>query len=151
MINELRRVVVTGLGAITPVGKNVKETWDSLVAGKCGIAPITLFDTTQYKAKLAGEVKGFDPLSYMSKVESLRTDRNTQFAIAAAGEAVEDSGIIGTVDPNRLAVYLGAGIGGIRTLEAEHTKLMEKGPHRVSSLFVPMMIANMAAGTLAIR
>lgn len=151
MQNEDRRVVVTGLGAVTPVGNTVQETWDGLVSGKCGIAPITLFDTTDFKAKLAGEVRGFDPLSCMTRVESLRTDRNTQFAVAAAREAMEDSGIEGTVEPDRLAVYLGAGIGGIRTLETEHAKLMEKGPGRVSSLFIPMMIANMAAGTLAIR
>lgn len=146
-----RRVVVTGIGAITPVGNTVKETWASLLAGRCGIAPITLFDTGQYKAKLAGEVKNFDPLSCMTKVESLRTDRNTQFAIAAAAEAMDDSGIAGTVLPERMAVYLGAGIGGIRTLEVEHKKLLEKGPRRVSSLLIPMMIANMAAGILAIR
>lgn len=146
-----RRVVVTGAGAITPVGKSVEEMWENLLKGKNGIAPITLFDTTEYKATLAAEVKDFDPLRYMNKLESVRSDRNTQFAVAAAQEAMADSGIVGSVDPEKFAVYLGAGIGGIRTLETEHTKLMTKGPGRVSSLFVPMMIANMAAGTLAIR
>ena len=146
-----RRVVVTGAGAITPVGKSVEEMWENLLNGKNGIAPITLFDTTEYKATLAAEVKDFDPLRYMNKLESVRSDRNTQFAVAAAQEAMADSGIVGSVDPEKFAVYLGAGIGGIRTLETEHTKLMTKGPGRVSSLFVPMMIANMAAGTLAIR
>ena len=146
-----RRVVVTGAGAITPVGKSVEEMWENLLKGKNGIAPIALFDTTEYKATLAAEVKDFDPLQYMNKLESVRSDRNTQFAVAAAQEAMADSGIVGSVDPEKFAVYLGAGIGGIRTLETEHTKLMTKGPGRVSSLFVPMMIANMAAGTLAIR
>ncbi|MBR2728881.1 MAG: beta-ketoacyl-ACP synthase II [Lachnospiraceae bacterium] len=151
MEHTYRRVVVTGLGAVTPVGKSVRDTWENLKAGKNGIAPITLFDTSRYKAKLAGEVRDFDPLDYMLKSESVRSDRNTQFAVAAAREAVMDSGIKGNIDPDRFAVYLGAGIGGIRTLEAEHTKLLERGPRRVSSLFVPMMIANMAAGTLAIQ
>ena len=150
-MEERRRVVVTGAGAITPVGKSVAEMWENLLKGKNGIAPITLFDTAEYKATLAAEVKDFDPLQYMKKLEVVRSDRNTQFAVAAAQEAITDSGIVGNVDPERFAVYLGAGIGGIRTLEEEHAKLMKKGPDRVSSLFVPMMIANMAAGTLAIR
>lgn len=150
-MSEKRRVVVTGAGAITPVGNSVEQMWDNLVSGKNGIAPITLFDTTNYKATLAAEVKGFDPLDYMTKIDAVRADRYTQFAAAAAYQAVRDSGIEGTVDSERFAVYLGAGIGGIRTLEAEHTKLLEKGPHRVSPLFVPMMIANMAAGVLAIQ
>ena len=146
-----RRVVVTGAGAITPVGNSVSEMWEALKAGKNGIAPITGFDTTGYRSTLAGEVKGFDPLEYMKKVDSVRADRYTQFAVAAAAQAAEDSGIEGTVAPERFGVYLGAGIGGIRTLETEHRKLLERGPHRVSALFVPMMIANMAAGTVAIR
>lgn len=150
-MSENRRVVVTGLGAITPVGNNVKETWDGLKTGKNGIAPITLFDTEKFKAKLAAEVKEFDPLQYMEVNDTLRTDRYAQFAVAAAQQAVEDSGIEGTVDPVRFAVYFGSGIGGINTFEAEHTKLMEKGPRRVSPLFIPMMIANMAAGMIAIR
>ncbi len=146
-----RRVVVTGAGAITPVGNSVPEMWEALKAGKNGIAPITGFDTTGYRSTLAGEVKGFDPLGYMKKVDSVRADRYTQFAVAAAAQAAEDSGIEGAVAPERFGVYLGAGIGGIRTLETEHRKLLERGPHRVSALFVPMMIANMAAGTVAIR
>ena len=151
MENTIRRVVVTGMGAITPVGNSVEECWRNLTAGKNGIAPITLFDTEKYKAKLAAEVKDFDPLDYMEKAEMLRSDRYTHFAVAAAAQAVKESGIVGTVEPERFGVYFGAGIGGIRTFETEHTKLMEKGPRRVSPLFVPMMIANMAAGTIAIR
>lgn len=151
MQNNLRRVVVTGLGAVTPLGNNVKDTWENLIAGKNGIAPITLFDATNQKSKLAAEVKGFDPMDYMEKSDMLRSDRFTHFAVASASQAVNDSGIEGKVDPDRFSVYFGTGIGGIATLEAEHAKLMEKGPRRVSPLFVPMMIANMAAGTIAIR
>lgn len=150
-MSENRRVVVTGLGAITPVGNSVAETWESMVNGKNGIAPITLFDTTNVKTKLAAEVKNFDPMQYMEKSDVLRSDRFSQFAVAAASQAMEDSGIDGKVVPERFGVYLGAGIGGINTFEVEHTKLMEKGPRRVSPLFVPMMIANMAAGMIAIR
>lgn len=151
MDNKIRRVVVTGLGAVTPVGNNVSDAWEALVSGKNGIAPITLFDTADFKAKLAAEVKGFDPLDYMEKPEMLRSDRNTHFAVAASQQAVDDSGILGKVVPERFAVYMGTGIGGINTFEAEHRKLLEKGPRRVSPLFIPMMIANMSAGTVAIR
>lgn len=150
-MSENRRVVVTGIGAITPIGNNVKDTWENLKSGKNGIAPITLFDTTNFKAKLGAEVKDFDPSEYMERNEILRTDRYAQFAVAAAEQAVKESGIEGTVAPERFAVQFGTGIGGIGTFEAEHTKLMEKGPRRVSPLFVPMMIANMAAGMIAIR
>ena len=150
-MTELRRVVVTGLGAVTPVGNDAKETWANLKAGKNGIAPISLFDTEKFKAKLAGEVRGFDPLQYMDVNDTLRTDRYAQFALAAAQQAVDESAIEGAVDPTRFAVYFGTGIGGIGTFELEHTKLMERGPRRVSSLFIPMMIANMASGMIAIR
>lgn len=151
MDGNYRRVVVTGLGAITPLGKTVAQTWSALKEGKNGIAPITLFDTTDYKAKLGAQVKDYDALDYMEKSETLRTDRYTQFALIAAQQAVEESGIVGNVEPERMSVYMGVGIGGIGTFETEHTKLMEKGPRRVSSLFVPMMIPNMAAGMIAIR
>ena len=150
-MSENRRVVVTGLGAITPLGNTVAQTWDAMKAGKNGIAPITLFDTENFKAKLGAEVKGFDPKEHLGVNEALRTDRYTQFALVATQEAVEESGIVGTVQPERFAVFFGTGIGGIGTFEKEHTKLMEKGPRRVSALFVPMMIANMAAGMIAIR
>ncbi len=146
-----RRVVVTGMGAITPVGNSVQECWQNLVAGKNGIGPITLFDTENYKAKLGAEVKNFNPLDYMEKSDMLRSDRYAQFAVAAASQAVEESGIEGKVDPERFAVYFGAGIGGISTFEGEYTKLTQKGPRRVSPLFVPMLIANMAAGMIAIK
>ena len=150
-MSENRRVVVTGLGAVTPIGKNVSETWESMKSGKNGIGPITHFDTTAFKAKLAAEVSDFDPKEYLEVNEVLRTDRYTQFAIAAAKQACDDSGIEGNVEPERFAVILGTGIGGITTFETEHTKLIEKGPRRVSSLLVPMMISNMAAGMIAIK
>lgn len=150
-MSENRRVVVTGIGAVTPVGNNAKDTWESLKNGKNGIAPITLFDTEKFKAKLGAEVKDFDPKEYLAVNDILRTDRYAQLAVAAAQQAVDESGVEGTVEPERFAVFFGTGIGGIGTFEKEHTKLMERGPRRVSSLFVPMMIGNMAAGMIAIR
>jgi len=150
-MNESKRVVVTGLGAVTPLGNNVKDTWANLRSGKNGISKISYFDTSDYKAKLAAEVKDFDPKEYMEINDTLRTDRCTQFAVAAAQQAVNESKIEGSVSPERMSVIMGTGIGGIRTFENEHTKLMEKGPRRVSPLFVPMMISNMAAGMIAIR
>ena len=150
-MSENRRVVVTGIGAITPLGNNVTDTWVGMKDGKNGIAPITLFDTENFKAKLGAEVKGFDPKEYLAVNDVLRTDRYAQFAVAAAQQAVDESGVEGTVMPERFAVIFSTGIGGIGTFETEHTKLMEKGPRRVSPLFVPMMISNMAAGMIAIR
>lgn len=150
-MNNFRRAVVTGIGAITPIGKTAKESWQNMKAGKNGIGPITRFDTENFKAKLAAEVKDFNPRDYMDKMESLRTDRSTQLAIAAAEEAMQDSGIQGTVDPEKFSVLMGVGIGGMETFETEHTKYIEKGPRRVSPLFIPMMIPNMSAGTIAIK
>ena len=151
MENTNRRVVVTGLGVISPIGNTVEECWKNMISGVHGIGPITLFDTTDYKAKVAAEVKDFDPRAYMDKTETLRSDRYAQFGLAAACQAVEESGVIGTLPPDRVAVYFGSGIGGIRTFTEEHTKLLNRGPKRVSPYFVPMMIANMAAGQIAIR
>lgn len=148
---ENRRVVVTGTGVVSPVGNNREECWNNLISGVNGIAPITLFDTTDFKAKLGAEVKNFDPRQYMEKSDVLRSDRYAQFAVAAASQAVEESGVIGTLPPERVGVYFGSGIGGIHTFEIEHSKLLEKGPRRVSPLFVPMLISNMAAGMIAIR
>lgn len=150
-MNQNRRVVVTGMGAVTPLGNNVADTWSGLRTGKNGIDHITLFDTEKFKAKLAAEVRGFDPCQYLEVNDVLRTDRYTQFAAASAQQAVDESGIAGKVDPDRFSVLFGTGIGGINTFETEHTKLLEKGPRRVSPLFIPMMISNMAAGMIAIR
>ena len=151
MMSQNRRVVVTGIGAVTPLGNNTADTWQKMKSGRNGIAPITHFNTDNFKAKLGAEVKGFDPKEYLEVNEVLRTDRFAQFAVAASQQAVEESGVKGTVEPERFAVLFGTGIGGIGTFETEHTKLMEKGPRRVSPLFVPMMIGNMASGLIAIR
>ena len=150
-MENLRRVVVTGMGAITPVGNNVNDTWEGLKNGKNGIAPITSFNTENLKSKLAAEVKNFDPAEYLEVNEVLRTDRFTQLAVCAAEQAVKESNIKGNVDPERFSVIFGTGIGGITTFETEHSKFLEKGPRRVSPLFVPMMISNMASGMIAIK
>ncbi|MGN1065650.1 MAG: beta-ketoacyl synthase N-terminal-like domain-containing protein, partial [Thermoguttaceae bacterium] len=146
-----RRVVITGMGAVTPVGIGVETFWKNLLAGKCGIGPITRFDPTNSRSSLAGEVSDFDPLQYQDFKTASHTDRCGQFALAAAEEAVSQSGVVGTVDPERAAVYLGTGIGGFETTEANCRKLVEKGPRRVSPYFIPMMIANMPAGSIAIK
>ena len=138
----MRRVVVTGLGAITPVGKDINSFWDSLTAGKHGIAPITRFDTTDYKAKLAAEVKDFSPADYYTdKSEMRRTDLFAQYAMGAAVQAMADSGIEGKIDGTRLGVYVGSGIGGMSTFVSETLKLESRGPGRVSPFFIPMMIS----------
>ncbi len=151
MDNRIRRVVVTGMGAVSPVGNCVEDCWSNLTGGVHGIGPITCFDTTNYKAKLAAQVKGFDPRAYMEKGEVLRSDLYAQYALASACQAVEESGVMGTLPPDRVAVYFGSGIGGMRTFSAEYDKLRNRGPNRVSPFFVPMMIPNMAAGMIAIR
>ncbi len=147
-----RRVVVTGLGAITPLGNDVNTTWTNMKKGVCGIDTVTKFDASEYKCNLAGEVRDFDPTLYMPKGEVRKTDLYTQYAVAAATQAYEDSALTAeSVSPDRFGVYIGSGIGGIHTLIAEHTKLIEKGPGRVSPFFVPMMISNIASGTVAIK
>lgn len=147
----MRRVVVTGMGAISPVGNDIPTLWNSIQNGVCGIDYITHFDTADFKVRVAAEVKDFDPLRYLEKPEIRRTDLFAQYAIAAATQAMQDSGLEGTVFPERLGVYVGSGIGGLHTLEAENQKLMEKGPKRISPFFVPMMIVNIAAGSIAMR
>jgi len=147
----MNRVVITGLGAVTPVGNDVASMWENLCSGIHGIGPITRFDAADYKAKLAAEVKGFDPLAYMEKSDSRKSDLYAQFAMAAACQAVADSGILDHVTAERLGVYFGSGIGGMMTLCEEHKKLLSGGPRRVSPYFVPMMISNIAAGNIAIR
>ena len=146
-----RRVVVTGMGCVTPLGNDLPTFWANLIAGKNGIGPITKFDTTDFKAKLAAEVRDFDPKLYMEKPQILHSDLYAQLAMAAAVQAMEDSGLQGTLPGERIGVYVGSGIGGIQTFEAEHAKLMNKGPRRVSAYFIPMMIANIASSMIAIR
>ena len=147
----MRRVVITGMGCVTPIGNDVPTFWESLKNGKCGIGPITHFDTTDYKAKVAGEVKGFDPLQYMEKSEIRKFDVFCWYAMAAATQAVEESGIKDTLPPQRIGTYFGSGIGGMGTFAEEQKVLMEKGPRRVSPFFVPGMIINMAGGLIAIK
>lgn len=145
-----RRVVVTGMGAVTPLGNDVASFWDGLVSGKNGIDFITRFDTADYKVKLAAEVKDFHPENYMEKSLIRKTDLFCQFAMAAAAQAMDDSGISGKVEPERLGVYVGSGIGGMSTFMEECTKLNSIGPKRVSPFFIPKLISNIAAGHIAI-
>ncbi len=148
---EPRRVVITGMGAVTPVGNDVPTMWESLLAGKLGIGPLTRFDTTEYKASLAAEVKDFHPEDYFSRVELRQYDIYAQYAIAAASQAMEQSGIFGTLPEERLGVYFGTGIGGLNTLGNQMAVLDAKGPRRVSPYTIPMIMSNMAAGSIAIR
>lgn len=147
----MRRVVITGMGAVTPVGCDVKTFWDSLINGKNGIDIVTRFDVTDFKAKLAAEIKDFDPLQYMEKSEIRKSDRFVQYAIAAASQAVADSDIDGKIAPERFGVYYGSGVGGFETFISEQNNLINKGPSRVSPHFIPKMIANMGAGNIAIK
>ena len=147
----MRRVVVTGLGAITPIGNSVSQMWESVKAGKCGIDKITLFDTTDRKVTLAGEVKNYVPEAFLDKREARKMDRYVQFAMAAANEAMKDAGLdMEKEDTSRCGCIVSSGIGGLGTIEAEDKKGMEKGYDRVSPHFIPMVISNMAAGNIAI-
>ena len=145
------RVVITGIGAITPIGIGKDAFWDGLMAGKNGIDKITRFDAAEYGSQIAGEVKGFEPAEYIDKKESKRMDRYTQFAVAAAKLAIEDAKLdLEKEDHDRIGTFVGAGIGGIETMNGQYEKLFAKGPSRISPFFIPMMIANMAAGQVAI-
>lgn len=146
------RVVVTGMGAITPIGNDVDSFWQGLKDKKVGIAPITHFDTTDYKTKLAGEVKDFDPKKYMDPKAARRMEPFSQYAVAAAGEAIANAGLdMDKEDPFRVGTSIGSGIGSLQAMEREHTKLLEKGPNRVNPLLIPMMISNMAVGNVALQ
>lgn len=149
---QLKRVVVTGLGAITPIGNNLEDYWQGLLNGKNGIGPITHFDASEYACRFAGEVKDFDPTAYISRKEAKRMDRFAQFAIAATKQALEDANLTIT-DQNAadVGVVIGTGVGGLKVMEDQKQTLLEKGPGRVSPFTVPMMIANMAAGLTAIQ
>jgi 3-oxoacyl-[acyl-carrier-protein] synthase II len=147
-----RRVVITGVGVISPVGNDAQTFWNSLLEGKSGIDKVTAFDVSDYPTQIAGEVKGFHPEAYMDKKEVRRTDRFVQFALAATKMAVEDAKLEITADnAERVGVYIGSGIGGLGTWEEQHQVLLEKGPRRVSPFFIPMMIANMASGAVSIE
>ncbi len=147
----MNRVVITGMGAVTPIGNDVTTFWESLKAGRCGIGPITRFDTAEYKVHVAAEVKDFDPLQYMEKGDVRKYDLFCQYALAAAAQAVEGSGVLGTLPPERIGTYFGSGIGGIGTFEEQHKELLEKGPRRVSPFFIPALIINMAGGLISIK
>lgn len=145
-----RRVVVTGMGLVSPCGNSVEESWSNILSGTSGIDRITAFDASGYASQIAGEVKDFDPLRFMDKKEARRTDRSVQLALAAATEAMQgfepEQG-----DRERIGTIIGSGIGGIATFEEQHSVLLEKGPSRISPFFIPMMISDMAAGQVSIR
>ncbi|MDR1138290.1 MAG: beta-ketoacyl-ACP synthase II [Clostridiales bacterium] len=151
MSDRTRRVVVTGMGVVSPIGNSVDLFWDSLINGKSGIAKLSKFDTTDYKVKIGAEVKSFDAKDILQPAELRRNDLYASYALVAAHQAVSQSGIVGNVDVNRLGVYVGSGIGGINTLIANHDLLLQKGPSRVSPYFIPMMIPNIASGLIAIK
>ncbi|WP_134700342.1 beta-ketoacyl-ACP synthase II [Ammoniphilus sp. YIM 78166] len=145
------RVVITGMGVISPIGKSVEEFWGNLLAGKSGVDHITSFDVSDYPTQIAAEVKDFNPEEFMEKKDVKRTDRFVQFAIAAGKLAMENAGInMDELNRDRVGVYIGSGIGGLGTFEDQHRTLMEKGPKRVSPFFIPMMIANMGSGQVSI-
>lgn len=147
----MKRVVITGLGPVTPIGIGKEEYWNSLIAGKSGVDYITRFDTEKFPTKIAAEIRDFTPEDYIDKRELRRMDRFTQYALVATSLALSDGEIsLEKEDKERIGVVLGSGIGGMETLEAEHSKLLEKGPKRVSPVFIPMMISNMASGQISI-
>jgi 3-oxoacyl-[acyl-carrier-protein] synthase II len=147
-----RRVVVTGVGLLTPLGIGTEETWQAIRAGKCGIGPITQFDATAFSCRIAGEVKGFEPGNYIEKKEIKKMGRFIQFAIAAAEFALKDSGLKVTPEiAEQVGVYIGSGIGGFEVIEREHQTLLEHGPRRISPFFIPATIVNLASGYVSIR
>lgn len=147
----MRRVVVTGMGVISPIGNGVEAFWDNIKKGTIGFDRISYFDTTDYKCKLAAEVKDFNPEDYMDKKSAKRMERFCQFAVAAAGEAIRDAGLdMEKEDPYRVGSAVGSGIGSLQAMEREHSRLLEKGPGKIGPLLVPLMISNMAVGNVSI-
>ena len=148
-----RRVVVTGFGCLTPVGNDVATTWRSLLAGKSGAGPITKFDATTFPVRFAAEVKGFDPVVFMDRKEAKRADAYTQYAVAAAVQAMQDAGFAegNGYDPERTGVIIGSGIGGLRSFEEQHDVYKKRGPSKISPFFIPMFIADIAAGIVSMR
>lgn len=151
MTQLAKRVVITGLGVISPIGNDIQTFWKHAIEGKSGVGPVTTFDTSEYSTRIAAEVKGYDPLDHFDRKEARRMDRFVQFAVVAAKQALNHSGLnMEKLDPDRVGVYIGSGIGGLQTWEEQHRTLLERGPKRVSPFFIPMMIANMAAGQVSI-
>ena len=149
---DARRVVITGVGAVTPIGNTAEEFWTALTEGKSGIGPITRFDANLLPTRIAGEVKGFDSLRYIDKKDDRKFDPFLKYAVACGVMAVEDAGLnLERVDKDRFGILVGSGIGGITTLLESHKVLLEKGPDRVSPFFIPMLIVNMASGLLSMR
>ena len=149
---DKRRVVVTGVGLVSPVGVGTEATWDAIVAGRSGIGPITLFDAERYPTRFAGEVKHFDPLTWLEKKDVKKCGRFIQFALACATMAIEQSGLqIGAANGNRVGVTIGSGIGGFEVIEKEHKVLLERGPDRISPFFILASIVNLAAGQVSVR
>jgi len=148
-----RRVVVTGLGVVSPIGNDMATTWRSLLDGKSGAAPITHFDATKFPVRFAAELKGFDPLQYMDRKEAKRADAYTQYAVAAAVQAMPDAGFSNGhgMDPDRVGVIIGSGIGGLTSFEEQHDVYRERGPGKISPFFIPMFIADIAAGIVSMR
>jgi len=147
-----RKVVVTGLGAITPLGHTVTETWQAPLAGKSGVDKITIFDASDFATQIAAEVKNYDPTDYFDKKDARKIDRYAQFALIAAAEAIEDSGLeLDQENRDRIGVIVGSGIGGMLSFEEEHSKLIEKGPRRISPFFIPQMISDIAAGHISMK
>jgi len=148
-----RRVVVTGMGAITPVGNDVATTWQSLIAGKSGTAPITKFDAAKFPVRFAAEVKGFNPLDYMERKEAKRADQYTQYAVAASRQAMTNAGLVerNGMDPDRIGVIIGSGIGGLKSFEEQHDVYRERGVGKISPFFIPMFIADIAAGIVSMQ
>jgi 3-oxoacyl-[acyl-carrier-protein] synthase II len=147
-----RRVVVTGLGLVSPVGIGVDESWSALVAGKSGVGPITLFDASTFPTRIAAEVKDFDPAKFMDRKEARRNDRFIQFALAAADMAMKDSGLdMSKVDADRVGAIVGAGIGGLGTIEDEHRTYLEKGVRKIGPFFIPSLIINLAPGQISLK
>jgi len=151
-VSTKRRVVVTGVGLVSGVGIGTRETWESLLGGRSGVAPITLFDASRHAARFAAEVKGFDPLNWVEKKDVKKMDRFIQFAVAATDFAMADSGLkVDAGNAERVGAFIGSGIGGFATIEREHTNLMNGGPRRVSPFFIPAAIVNLASGWISIR
>jgi len=150
-MGKTRRVVITGVGAVTPLAHNVSDTWKKLLAGECGIKLIKKFDTSEFKVKVAAEVKDFDPLKHFDMTEVRKLDLFQQLALVAAKEAVDDSGVVGKVVPEKFGTYVSSGQGGFDTILSSYSTMLERGPGRVSPAAAGMQLVNMAAGHIALR